>query len=77
MEQIYEGVLEDGKFMPFDNDAKMIGKKRVRVTVLDEKEKLPQNISALLKFIDALDDIKDEDEPIIFERLDFKARVKI
>ena len=77
MEQVYEGFLEDGKFMPFDNEAKMMGRKRVRVTVLDEKENLPQNISALLKFLDALDGIKDEDEPINFERLDFKERAKI
>ena len=56
---------------------KMIGKKRVRMTVLDEKEHLSQNITALFKFLDALDTIQGEDEPIIIERLNFKERLTV
>jgi hypothetical protein len=40
--QAYEGYLENGHFFPFDTEAMFKGRRKVRMTVLEEDE---QNMS--------------------------------
>jgi len=46
--QAYEGYLEDGRFFPLGTQAKLTGRQRVIVTVLDDEKELKKQAARQL-----------------------------
>jgi hypothetical protein len=40
--QAYEGYIDDGRFVPVEGQAGIVGRRRVRMTVIDEPKELSE-----------------------------------
>jgi len=79
--QAYEGYFENGKFYPVAKLAKITGRKRAIITILDEPAKEDtaaetEHAKAWREFFEAVN-ASDEEIPETFEKVNFKREIKL
>ena len=79
MSQTYEGYLENGRFYPIGQPPIIQGRRRVILTVVEDKageSKETQQAKAWREFFDVVNG-SDEKVPELFERINFSLEAEI
>ena len=79
MSQAYEGYLENGRFYPIGQPPGIQGRRRVILTVVEEKQVEPketQQAKAWREFFEAING-NDEKVPDMFERVNFSRETEV